>query len=448
MAIRTNLFTGFTRRNMAVTPPKRWRNVSALPCKQPTTLCAEVTSTMPINAGDTAWVLVATGLVFLMLPGVAFLEAGFLRAKNVVSTMMQVFTAAFLVSIIYIIIGFTLSFGPDQGGILGGLSFLGLRDVDGNAWAGTTIPGLLYFAFQLMFAAVTVALVTGAIAERMRYLSFFIFVAVFVFIYAFPAHWVWGGGWLARLGVVDFAGSIVVHITAGVASIVAALMLGRRIGFGQPGLEGHNLSLGALGGFLLWFGWFGFNGGSALAANGVAATALVNTNMAAASGAFAAIMMTWSRFGKPSLVMGINGSLAGMAAVTGGAGYVSPISALVIGVVAGLLMVLGMRLVKGKLGVDDALDVSCIHGIPGIWGALAVGLFADGRLGNVTGLFAGGGLRQLAVQGVGSLVVLALVGGLSFAVLFALKRAGVLRPNTADELVGLDIADHREKAYA
>ena len=402
---------------------------------------------MPINAGDTAWMLVATGLVFLMLPGIAFLEAGFLRAKNVVSTMMQVFTSAFLVSMVFILIGFTLSFGPDKGGILGGFSFLGLRSVSGDAWTGTTIPGLLYFAFQLMFAAVTVALVTGAIAERMRYLSFFIFVVAFVFIYAFPAHWIWGGGWLSKLGVVDFAGSIVVHITAGVASIAGALMLGRRIGFGQAGLEGHNLSLGALGGFLLWFGWFGFNGGSALAANGVAATALVNTNMAAAAGALVAVVITWSRFGKPSMVMGINGSLAGMAAVTGGAGYVSPLSAIVIGLVAGMLMIFGMALIKRRLSVDDALDVSCIHGIPGLWGAFAVGLFADGRLGGVTGLFAGGGLRQLGVQALGSITVAALVFGLSFAVLYSLKRAKVLRPSMADELVGMDIADHREQAY-
>lgn len=402
---------------------------------------------MAINAGDTAWVLVATGLVFLMLPGVAFLEAGFLRSKNVVSTMMQVFTCAFVVSIIFIIIGFTLSFGPDRGGVIGGLQFLGLRSVDGGAWTGTTIPGLLFFAFQLMFAAVTVALVTGAIAERMRYTAFFVFVGVFALIYTLPAHWIWGGGWLARLGVVDFAGSIVVHITAGVASIVGAMMLGRRIGFGEPGLEGHNLSLGALGGFLLWFGWFGFNGGSALAANGVAATALVNTNMAAASGALVAIIVTWSRFGKPSLVMGINGSLAGMAAVTGGAGYVSPMSAVAIGLVAGLIMAGGMSVIKSRLGVDDALDVSCIHGLPGLWGALAVGLFADGRLGGITGLFAGGGWRQLGLQALGSVVVLVLVGVLSFALLYALKLAGVLRPKPADELIGLDIADHREQAY-
>jgi ammonium transporter, Amt family len=401
-----------------------------------------------IDAGDTAWVLVATGLVFLMLPGVAFLEAGFLRAKNVVSTMMQVFTAAFLVSIVFILIGFTLSFGPDQGGILGGFDLVGLRTVTADAWSGTHIPGLLFFAFQLMFAAVTVALVTGAIAERMRYVSFFIFVAAFVLIYAFPAHWIWGGGWLAKLGVVDFAGSIVVHITAGVASIVGALMLGRRIGFGQAGLEGHNLSLGALGGFMLWFGWFGFNGGSALAANGVAATALVNTNMAAAAGALVAVVLMWSRFGKPSLVMGINGSLAGMAAVTGGAGYVSPLSAVAIGVIAGALMVFGMAMIKRRLGVDDALDVSCIHGIPGLWGAVAVGLFADGRLGGVKGLFGGGGTHQLAVQALGSIVVAGLVGALCFAVLFALKRARVLRPSRGDELIGLDIADHREQAYS
>lgn len=400
-----------------------------------------------IDAADTTWVLLASGLVFLMLPGVAFLEVGFVRAKNAVSIMMQVFTILSVTSVLFLLVGFTLSFGPDVGGVIGGLSFLGLGGVGGEAWPATTIPGLLYFVFQLMFAAVTIALITGSIAERMRYGAFLAFITVFVFIYAFPAHWIWGGGWLHSLGKVDFAGSSVVHITAGSAALAAALALGRRLGFGSAALEGHNLPLGVLGGFLLWLGWFGFNGGSALAASSVAVNAVVTTNTAAAAGALMAMLLTWLHIGKPSLVMAVNGSLAGLVAITANAGYVSPLSALAIGTIAGVVTFYSIRLIKHRLGIDDALDVSSIHGMPGIWGSLAVGLFADGRLDGVTGLFFGGGWGQLGVQALGAIVVFLFVFATTAGTLRLIQATVGLRAARSDEVVGLDLSDHREAAY-
>ncbi|MDO8490950.1 MAG: ammonium transporter [Dehalococcoidia bacterium] len=401
-----------------------------------------------IDTGNTTWVLVATALVFLMLPGVALLEIGFARAKNSVSIMMQVFTITFLAGIIFMVLGFSLSFGPSIGGVIGGGKFLGLANLGAQAWPGTTIPGYAFFGFQLMFAAVTVALVTGSIAERMKYPAFFALAAVFLLVYSLPTHWIWGGGWLQTLGMVDFAGSTVVHITAGSAALVAAIVLGRRVGFGQTGLEGHSIPFGALGAFLLWMGWFGFNGGSALAADGVAATALVTTNTGAAAGALVVTILTWAYLGKPSIVMSINGSLAGLAAVTGGAGYVSPMSALLIGGIAGTIMFYSVALIKGRLRIDDALDVSSIHGLPGVWGTLAVGLFADGRLGGVTGLFFGGGVRQLGVQALGAVVVFGVISALTFGILKLIQVTIGLRSSKKEEIAGLDISDHREPAYS
>jgi Amt family ammonium transporter len=383
-----------------------------------------------------------------MLPGVAFLELGFIRSKNAVSIMMQVFTILSLSSIIFILVGFTLAFGTDIGGIIGGLNFLGLSGVGAEAWDGTTISELLFFIFQLMFAAVTVALITGSIAERMKYRAFFLFTIAFIIIYTFPAHWLWGGGWLSSLGVVDFAGGIVVHTTAGVASLVAALVLGRRLGFGSSGLEGHNLPLAMLGGFLLWFGWFGFNGGSALAINEIAINAVVTTNTAAAAGALAAIVLTWIHLGKPSIVMGINGCLAGLAAVTAGAGYVGPMAAFAIGIIAGIICYYSIALLKHRLNIDDALDVTSIHGLPGVWGSVAVGLFADGRLDGVAGLFWGGGVKQLGIQALGAIVVCVFIFAVTTAILKVIQATVGLRVSSREEITGLDLADHRESAYS
>jgi len=400
-----------------------------------------------MDAADTTWVLIATGLVFLMLPGIVFLEIGFLRAKNAVSVMMQVFTILFLTSIVFLLVGFSLAFGSDVGGIIGGMNFFGLSDVGMEVWEGTTIPALLFFMFQLMFAAVAAALITGAIAERMKYSSFFIFIIAFVIMYAVPAHWVWGGGWLSDMGVVDFAGGIVVHITAGVVSLITALFLGRRLGFGTAALTGHSLPFAVLGGFILWFGWFGFNGGSALAIDGVAIDAVVATNAAGAAGALMATVLTWANLGRPSIVMGINGCLAGLAAVTPGAAFVSPMAALAIGAIAALICYYSIGLFKNRLKIDDALDVSSIHGLPGIWGTLAVGLFADGRLNGVTGLFAGGGWHQLGVQIVGVVAVIAFVSVVTVVILSLLRATIGIRVSDRDEITGLDISEHRESAY-
>jgi Amt family ammonium transporter len=402
---------------------------------------------MDVNAADTTWVLISTGLVFLMLPGVVFLEIGFLRAKNAVSVMMQVFTILCITSIVFLLVGFTLSYGKDIGGVIGNMDFVGLKDIGTQVWQGTTIPAALFFLFQLMFAAVTIALVTGAIAERMSYKAFLIFVVGFAFIYAFPAHWVWGGGWLQDTGTVDFAGSIVVHATAGVAAVLCAIMLGRRQGFETESFTGHSLPFGVLGAFILWFGWFGFNGGSALAINDAAINAVVSTNTAAAAGALMITILTWFHMGRPSIVMAINGSLAGLAAVTGGCAYISPLGALVIGLVAGAINYYAIQLIKHRLKVDDALDVSSIHGLPGLWGALAVGLFADGRLGGVNGLFHGGGWHQLGVQALGVFAVIAFVAVCTTALLYFIKATVGLRATSHDEITGLDLADHREAAY-
>jgi len=402
---------------------------------------------MGMNAVDTVWVLVATCLVFLMLPGIVFLELGFLRAKNAVSTIMQVFTILFLTTFTFMLVGFTLTFGEDLGGIIGGLDFLGLNDLGTEVWEGTTIPALSFFLFQLMFAAVTIALITGAIAERMSYKAFVLFVIAFALVYAFPAHWVWGGGWLHDLGKVDFAGSTVVHVTAGTAAIVAAILLKRREGFETESFEGHNLPFAALGGFILWVGWFGFNGGSALAINESAINAIVATHIAAAAGALVATLLTWWQLGRPSLVMAINGSLAGLVAVTAGCAYVSPFGALAIGVIAGFINFYAIKLIKHKLKIDDALDVSSIHGLPGVWGSIAVALFADGRLDNVTGILYGGGWHLLGVQILGVLAVMGFVGVSTIALLKIIKETVGLRSSSRDEISGLDLADHREAAY-
>lgn len=400
-----------------------------------------------MDAADTTWVLMSTVLVFLMLPGVAFLEIGFLRSKNAVSVMMQVFTILFVTSIVFLLVGFTLSFGTDVGGIIGDMNFIGLKDIGSQVWEGTTIPAALFFIFQLMFAAVTIALVTGSIAERMSYKAFLLFVIGFSFLYAFPAHWVWGGGWLHDMGKIDFAGSTVVHVTAGAAALAAAIALGHRQGFGLDALGGHSIPFGVLGGFLLWLGWFGFNGGSALAANGVAVNAVLATNSAAAAGALVITLLTWFHLGKPSVVMAVNGSLSGLVAITAGAGYVSPIGALATGAVAAVITFYAIRLVKDYLRVDDALDVTSIHGIPGVWGSLAVAIFADGRLDGVTGLFHGGGWQQLGIQAVGVIAVCGFIFVGTTLMLKWIEGVVGLRVSPRDEISGLDLADHRETAY-
>jgi len=409
------------------------------------TVWAEDGGASQVNAGDTAWVLMSSALVLAMIiPGLALFYGGMVRSKNVLSTMMHSFIAVCLVSIVWVFWGYSLAFAPDVGGVIGGLKWLGLIGVGPEPLEGSTIPHLAFMVFQLMFAAITVALISGAIAERMKFSAFFLFAVLWVtFIYAPLAHWVWGGGWLAGLGDLDFAGGTVVHISSGVAALACALVLGKRQGYGTENMSPHNLPFTVIGASLLWVGWFGFNAGSALAANGVAASAFVATHVATAAGALAWLGVEWGYRGKPSLLGAASGAVAGLVAITPAAGYVGPVSAVVIGFGGGVVCYLGVFL-KHKLGYDDALDVLGIHGIGGTWGALATGLFAS--MGGGTGLFFGNP-GQVIIQaiGVGATWMFSFVG--TFLILKLIEGTIGLRVNREDEVLGLDLTQHSERAY-
>jgi len=405
---------------------------------------AEEVST--ISAGDTAWVLVSSALVLAMtIPGLALFYGGMVRSKNILSTMMHSFIAVCLVSVVWVLWGYSLAFAPDVGGIIGNLQWFGLDGVGPDPLEGSTIPHLAFMVFQLMFAGITVALISGAIAERMKFSAFVVFSILWVtFIYAPLAHWVWGGGWLAGLGELDFAGGTVVHISSGVAALACALVLGKRHGYGSENMAPHNLPLTVVGASLLWVGWFGFNAGSALAADGLAAGAFVATHVATASGALAWLTVEWGYRGKPTLLGAASGAVAGLVAITPAAGYVTPVFAILIGLGGGIVCYLGV-FVKNKLGYDDALDVLGIHGIGGTWGALATGLFAS--VGGGTGLVFGNP-AQMVIQAVGVTAtwVFAFVG--TFLILKAIDLTIGLRVSKEDEILGLDLSQHSERAYA
>lgn len=409
------------------------------------TVLAEDGGTLPVNAGDTAWVLTASALVLAMIiPGLALFYGGMVRSKNVLSTMMQSFIAVCIVSVVWVLWGYSLAFAPDVGGVIGGFQWLGLIGVGPEPVQGSTIPHLAFMVFQLMFAGITVALISGAIAERMKFSAFFLFAMLWVtFIYAPLAHWVWGGGWLAGIGDLDFAGGTVVHISSGVAALACALVLGKRHGYGTENMSPHNLPFTVVGASLLWVGWFGFNAGSALAANGIAAGAFVATHVATAAGALAWLGVEWGYRGKPTLLGAASGAVAGLVAITPAAGYVGPVSAIVIGIGGGVLCYLGVFL-KNKLGYDDALDVLGIHGIGGTWGALATGLFAS--VGGGTGLFFGNP-GQVVVQaiGVGATWIFSFLG--TFLILKIVDGVVGLRVSKEEEVLGLDLTQHRERAY-
>jgi ammonium transporter, Amt family len=398
-----------------------------------------------INAGDTAWVLTASALVLAMIiPGLALFYGGMVRSKNVLSTMMHSFIAICIVSVVWVFWGYSLAFAPDVGGVIGGFQWLGLIGVGPEPVEGSTIPHLAFMVFQLMFAGITVALISGAIAERMKFSAFFLFTILWVtFIYAPLAHWVWGGGWLAGLGDLDFAGGTVVHISSGVAALACALVLGKRQGYGTENMSPHNLPFTVVGASLLWVGWFGFNAGSALAANGVAASAFVATHVATAAGALAWLGVEWIYRGKPTVLGAASGAVAGLVSITPAAGYVGPVSAIVIGLGGGAVCYLGVFL-KNKLGYDDALDVLGIHGIGGTWGALATGLFAS--MGGGTGLFFGNpGQVVIQAVGVGATWIFSFVG--TFLILKIVDGAVGLRVSKEEEVLGLDLTQHRERAY-
>ena len=416
---------------------------------------------VPINSGDTAWVLAASALVLFMTPGLAFFYAGFVRNKNVLGTIMQSFITIGIVGLLWVIVGYSLAFGPDIGdyGLLGDLHFFGLRNVGaiGDSQAGPGIPHELFMAFQLMFAIITPALITGAFAERAKFGPFLIFIALWsLLVYAPVAHWVFASnGWIAsNVKGVDFAGGTAIHVNAGAAALAAALVFGRRKGFGEEPMEPHDVTMIVLGTGILWFGWFGFNAGSAGAANAVASNAFVVTTTAASAAAMTWMFMSWWLSGKPSVVGAAAGAVAGLVAITPASGYVQPMEAIAIGVGAGVFCFLAARW-RAKSQLDDSLDVVAVHGVGGMWGALATGIFAvaatntgANALGfQVDGLTNGGGLDQLWRQAVGVAVVAPYSFIVTFIILKALDLTIGIRANEEDEIAGLDVSQHGERAY-
>jgi Amt family ammonium transporter len=404
-----------------------------------------------INSGDTAWVLISSALVLLMTPGLAFFYGGMVRKKNVLSVLMQCFVMLCLLTVYWMLFGYSLSFAPGKG-FWGGLSWFALNGVGLEPYAGYggTIPHQAFMIFQAMFAIITPALIIGAFAERMRFSAFLVFSLLWAtFVYSPLCHWVWGeGGWLKNLGVMDFAGGIVVHTSAGIAALVVALSIGKRKNLNHNVPSPHNLPLVVLGTALLWFGWFGFNAGSALAANGLAVSTFVVTNAAAASAGLTWALLEWIRNGKPTVFGTVTGSIAGLATITPGSGFVSPASALVIGMLASILCFIGIAVVKPKFGYDDSLDAFGVHGLGGILGTLATGLFASKLINpaGADGLFFGNP-RQFLIQGVGILVAVVYTLVVTFIIYKLVDIFFKMRVNEKEELMGLDLTQHRERAY-
>ena len=402
---------------------------------------------MVVNSGDTAWVLVSTAMVLLMTPGVGLFYGGLVRSKTVVSMIGLSFLALALASIQWVLFGYSFAFGSDIAGFAGGLDYFALGGVGLDAAPlASNIPHLLYVAFQLVFAAVTLAILTSAVAERVKLSSFIVLAMLWTTLVYDPlAHWVWAGGWLAQMGALDFAGGTVVHISSGFSALAIALVIGKRMGFGSYVMEPHNIPMAMIGAALLWFGWFGFNAGSALAANGLAASALLVTNTSAAAGALTWLAASWIK-GKPSALGMVSGAIAGLVAITPAAGYVGVASAIIIGAVAGLLCY-GALLFRVRRGLDESCDAWAVHGMGGLWGAIATGIFASAAVNNYTGLIYGN-VHQFIVQIVaaGSAMIYAFV--LTYILAKIVDSVMGLRVTEEEEYVGLDIAQHGEKAYA
>jgi Amt family ammonium transporter len=406
---------------------------------------------MSINPADTVWVLVSAALVMLMTPGVALFYGGMVRRKNLLSTMMMSFACLGLVGLLWVLYGYSLSFGDDHAGIIGGFNFLSLMNVgqDPSAVYATTVPHLAFMIFQAMFAIITVALFTGAIVERIKFSALCVFSVLWLtLVYCPVAHWVWGnGGWLAKLGVLDFAGGAVVHINAGISALALVLLLGQRRGFPQDAMAPNNVPLVVLGAGLLWFGWFGFNAGSALTAGGLASSAFVATNTAAAAAAFTWMVISWIHR-RPTILGTVTGAVAGLATITPAAGYINPAAAIPIGIIAAIVCYYTMSLFKTKLGFDDSLDVFAVHGVGGILGMLFVGVFATLSVNpaGADGLIAGSGL-QLLKQLIGIATIGAYAFGLTWVLGKVVDRTMGLRVTPSEETVGLDLSQHGEKAY-
>ncbi|MGD0081510.1 MAG: ammonium transporter [Methanoregula sp.] len=388
-----------------------------------------------------AWLITATALVMLMTPGVGFFYGGLVRKKNFISMISLSFIAFALVSIQWILVGYTFAFGQDAGGIIGNLGNLGLNGV-GMTTGNAGYPPLLYMIFQLTFAAVTVAIVTSGLAERVKLSSFIIFTLLWTtFVYDPIAHWVWGGGWLASLGAIDFAGGMVVHISAGFAALALALVIGKRAGYGQYSMEPHNIPMTLLGAGLLWFGWFGFNGGSALAANGMAVNAIVVTNTAAAAGALSWMVVSWIN-GKPSSLGMVTGAVAGLGTITPMAGYVTPLTAILIGAIAGILCYKAM-LWRIKSGMDESLDAWAVHGVGGFFGTVCTGIFATTAVCSYSGLLEGN-VHQFTANVIGAVVVTVYAFVVTYILAIGIDRTIGLRVSEEEEYVGLDLSQHGE----
>ena len=405
-----------------------------------------------MNTGDTAWILVSTALVMLMTPGLAFFYGGLVRTKNVLSTIMHSWFILALVSITWVVFGYTLAFGPSQGGLIGGLDHLFLRGVgvEPGAYA-TTIPAMLFVAYQMMFAIITPALITGAFAERKSFRAFVVFAFLWSTLVYLPlCHWVWNAdGWLFKLGVLDFAGGTVVHISSGVAALVAALYLGKRIRAESERFEPHNVTYVVLGGALLWFGWFGFNAGSSWAANGLAVNALLVTNTAAAAASLTWLFVGWFHKGAPSIVGAVSGAVAGLVAITPAAGYVDVSGALFIGMAAGSICYAAI-LLRERLQVDDALDVWAVHGVGGTLGAILTGVFASTAVNPVVnggGLLESGNPALLVTQLIAVATTWVFSGLMTLAILKVVDLVFRVRVGEDIEIAGLDRALHGEVAY-
>jgi Amt family ammonium transporter len=404
-----------------------------------------------IDTGDTAFVLLSAALVMLMTPGLAMFYGGMARKKNVLGTIMHSFIAIAIVSMQWVLIGYSLSFGPDIKGIIGGLDWAFLRGVGTvpNPDYAPTVPHLAFMIYQAMFAMITPALISGAIAERIKFSAYLIFIFLWTtLVYDPVAHWVWGtGGWMKGLGVLDFAGGIVVHATSGLSALAAALVIGKRKGYLHEPMPPHNLPMTVLGAGLLWFGWFGFNGGSALAAGALSTIAFVTTHIAAVSATLIWVIIEWLHRGKPTMFGAATGSIAGLATITPASGFVGPMSSLIIGLLAGAACYTALNL-KGKLGYDDSLDAFGVHGVGGILGTICAGFFAQKLINSAgaDGLFFGNP-HQLAVQGLAVAVAAFYSFTVTFIMLKLIEKTTGLRVSDEEEVMGLDLTQHEESGY-
>ncbi|HAR48883.1 MAG TPA: ammonia channel protein [Smithella sp.] len=406
-----------------------------------------------MNSGDTAWVLMSSALVLLMtIPGLAFFYGGLVRRKNVLSILMQCFIIVCVISLQWMLIGYSLAFGPDFHGIIGKPDWIGLAGVGAtpNPDYAKTIPHSVFMIFQAMFAIITPALIIGAYAERVKFSAFLVFTLLWTtFVYDPLAHWVWGvGGWMRTLGALDFAGGIVVHVSSGISALVLALLLGKRVGYNHRPIRPHNLPFTVLGAALLWFGWFGFNAGSALAADGLAANAFITTHIATAAAGLTWTLVEWWHNGSPTILGAATGAVAGLVAVTPACGFVNPMNAMFIGMIVAVICYLAVAIIKGKLGYDDSLDAFGVHGVGGAVGTIATGFFAEKAI-NAAGtdglLF--GNAHQLYVQSLSLLVAVSFAVIMTFIIFKIVDAIIGMRVEEKNEIVGLDLTQQSEAAY-